>query len=72
MYPVTDKATVPFTHLKTFIMLLPIVGRCVHSVGKDFLKTLHFHYHFSLPFKSILANCLHKNLKLLLAGKGKF
>lgn len=41
-------------------------------MGKDFLKTLHFHYRSSLPFKSILANCLHKNLKLLLAGKGKF
>lgn len=72
IYPVTDKAMVPFIYLKTFTMLLSVVGRCVHSAGKDFRKILHFHYSFSFPFKSILANCLHKNLKLLLAGKGKF
>lgn len=53
-------------------MLLTTIGTCVHSVERDFLKSLRFHYSFSLPFKSILANCLHKNLKLLLAGKGKF
>lgn len=72
IYRGTDKTTAQFIHLKTFIMLLTTVGRCVHSMRKDFLKILHFHYIFSLPFKSILTNCLHKNLKLLLAGKGKF